>query len=249
VSLRILEHDQVRSIPDAFSVTMKSVSLLSFVKTLPKSSRVALSQAEIDDPLWGLIVADGSSSSDARPSERFFQYADATAAAALPFLSHRGQLLPLCRLLLDSPLYAAPQFAPYLQESVIDALFTVATEDSSLLPHRAAVLLSDPAPVLDRLRESQAISLVEAIHEQDKQRALDLLSLAPRRGLVSGVKFIPQLISQDERAASLASAVLADVFDNNLEAWQLLYSMAPTWKSSLDDLTSAVLQLTQAQQH
>jgi len=30
------------------------------------------------------------------------------------------------------------------------------------------------------------------------------------------------------------------VFDNNLEAWQLLYSMAPTWKSSLDDLTEAV---------
>jgi hypothetical protein len=243
VSLRILDHDSVRSIADAFSITVKSVSLISFVKTLPKSSRVALSQASIEDPLWGLIVADGSSNADPEPSERFFQYADTSAVAALPFLSQRGQLSALCRILLDSPLYAAPQFAPYLQDGVLDALVEVVFEKQSLVAHRAAVLLSEPAPVLDRLRDRDSVALIEAVYENDPRQALDLLSLAPRRSLVAGVKFIPRLISSDERAASLASAVLADVFDNNLEAWQLLYAMAPTWKSSLDDLTEAVSQI------
>lgn len=244
LSVSLLGHEQVRLLSDAFTLKIGEAGLQDFVKSLPKTLKGQLDPAKTQDPLWGLVLADALRAGQTQAAELFYQYADVAAATTLPFLSPKGMLPALARLLLDAPLYNAPDFQHVVGNQVVLRELckaVVEAEPKSASSHRAKLLLaSATATTLDLLETRQAIAVLESVCVTEPLLALDYLYQAPRDELVRGVSFLVKHVNSDERAARLATAVFAAEFDNDVHAWQLAWLLARNWEQSLDDLLAAV---------
>ncbi len=244
LSVSLLGHEQVRLLSDAFTLKVGESGLQDFVKSLPKSLKTQIDPTKTQDPLWGLLLSDALRAGQSHAAELFYQYADVAAATTLPFLSPKGTLPALSELLLDAPLYNAPDLQhvvgnPIVLRELCKAV--VSAPSKSVSSHRAKLLLaSATATTLDLLETRQAIAVLESVCATEPLLALDYLYQAPRDELVRGVSFLVRHVSSDERAARLATAVFAAEFDNDVHSWQLAWLLARTWEQSLDDLLAAV---------